>query len=107
MGAPEGRRTLTSSEVAANIRELIVHLERRNALRSEAIVAKISGFLDGLLKSKVTLDGVEMSRAQQTMFALDEVRLMLTEKNFRSATEAARDARNEWSNHDPRDARKG
>src|SRR5215472_9853189 len=89
---------LNSSEVTANIRELIVHLERGNASRSEAIVADVSLFLKGLLKSKMDPQGAAMNRAQQTMFAIDEVRLMLAEQNFRSATVAARDARKEWNN---------
>jgi hypothetical protein len=89
---------LNSSEVTANIRELIVHLERGNASRSEAIVADVSVLLCGLLKSKADPQGAAMNRAQQTMFAIDEVRLMLAEKNFRSATAAARDARREWNN---------
>jgi hypothetical protein len=89
---------LNSSEVTANIRELIVHLERGNASRSEAIVADVSVFLKGLLKSKADPQGAAMNRAQQTMFAIDEVRLMLAEQNFRSAAAAARDARNEWNN---------
>ena len=88
---------MDSSQVAANIRELIVHLERGNASRSEAIVADVSVFLKGLLKSKADPQGAAINRAQQTMFALDEVRLMLAEQNFRGATAAARDARTEWN----------
>jgi len=89
---------LHSSEVTTSIRELIVHLERGNASRSEAIVANVSVFLKGLLESNADPQGAAMNRAQQTMFAIDEVRLMLAEQNFRSATAAARDARNEWNN---------
>jgi len=85
---------LNSSEVTANIRELIVHLERGNASRSEAIVADVSVFLNGLLKSKTDPPGAAMNRAQQAIFAIDEVR----PQNFPSATAAARDARNEWNN---------
>ena len=88
---------MNSSKVTANIRELIVHLERGNASRSEAIVADVSVCLKGLLKSKADPQDA-MNRAQQTMFAIDEVRLMLAEQNFRGATAAARDARNEWNN---------
>jgi hypothetical protein len=84
--------------VTENIRELIVFLERGNASRSEAIVADVSVFLKGILKSKADSQGATMNRTQQTMFAIDEVRLMLAEKNFRSATAAARDARKEWNN---------
>ena len=89
---------MNSLEVTANIRELIVHLERGNASRSEAIVADVSVFLKGLLKSKADPQGAAMNRAQQTMFAIDEVRLMLADQNFPSAAAAARDARNEWNN---------
>ena len=37
-----------------------------------------------------------MQRAQQTMFAIDEVRMLLSQRDFEGATTAARDAAKEW-----------
>jgi acyl-CoA reductase-like NAD-dependent aldehyde dehydrogenase len=37
-----------------------------------------------------------MQRAQQTMFAIDEVRGLLSERDFNAAVDAARDAEKEW-----------
>ncbi len=88
---------MNSSEVAANIRELIVLLMRRNAAQAEALVEGVSGFLKQTLKSKEDARCASMQQAQQTMFAIDEVRILLAQGDYPSAVAAARDAGKEWN----------
>ena len=88
---------MNSSEVAGNIRELIVHLTRSNARQSESLVEQVTQCLHGVLASGEDPASMPMKRAQQTVFALDEVRILLAEKDYVGAASAARDARKEWS----------
>jgi hypothetical protein len=88
---------LNSSEVTANIRELIVQLMRGNATQAEALVEGVSGFLKQTQKSKEDRGGASIHRAQQTMYAIDEVRMMLAQGDYPSAVAAARDAGKEWN----------
>lgn len=83
-------------EVTASIRELIVHLTRRNRSQAESIVDGLSLFLQGVLKSKDDPQSPQMRRAQQTLFAIDETRLTLSKQDFKAATAAACDAAKEW-----------
>lgn len=39
---------------------------------------------------------IDMRRTQQTMFAIDEVRMLLSQHDFEGAMAAARDAAKEW-----------
>jgi hypothetical protein len=41
-------------------------------------------------------EDLDMQRAQQTMFAIDEVRMLLAQRDFEGAATAARDAAKEW-----------
>ena len=50
-------------------------------------VAAVANFPDGSL---------DMQRAQQTMFAVDEVRTLLSQEDYEGAATAARDAAKEW-----------
>jgi len=88
---------MTTTEVNASIRELIVQLSRSNPEQSESIVNDLSRFLKGVLKSQADPSTALMRRAQQTLFAIDEVRMMLAQGDYASAVVAARDARKEWS----------
>jgi hypothetical protein len=86
---------VNSSGVTASMRDLIVHLHRGNGAQAETIVEDVAAFL------KTTLSGTDSSssnlhRAQQTMFALDEVRMLLEQRDFGGAAAAARDAQKEW-----------
>lgn len=84
-------KLLNSSDVMAAIRDLIVHLHRSNGSQAESIVTDIAGDLKGILLSGADPGSPELQRAQQTMFAIDEVRL-----RFRRCGFAARDAAKEW-----------
>jgi hypothetical protein len=86
---------VNSSDMTASMRDLIVHLHRGNGAQAETIVEDVAAFL------KTTLSGTDasspnMHRAQQTMFALDEVRMLLEARDYGGAAAAARDAQKEW-----------
>ena len=87
---------MTSSDVFASIRDLIVHLHRGNAERAELIVNEVAGCLTEVLRAGPDPDSVDMQRAQQTMFAIDEVRMLLGQGDLEGAADAARDAAKEW-----------
>ena len=89
-------KPLKPSEVIATIRDLIVYLHRGNVTQAEPIVANVAGYLNGILISGGDPETPEMQRAQQTMFAIDEVRTLLAQRYFDGAATAARDAANEW-----------
>ena len=84
------------SLVTENIKDLIVHLHRANAGRAESIVDDVAGRLKRIMLSGMDPGSFPMQRAQQTMFAIDEVRILLAERDFNGAVDAARDAGKEW-----------
>ena len=89
-------KPLKPSEVIATIRDLIVYLHRGNVTQAEPIVTNVAGYLNEILISGGDPETPEMQRAQQTMFAIDEVRTLLAQRDFDGAATAARDAANEW-----------
>jgi hypothetical protein len=91
-----GNNLLTSSEVLSNIRDLIVHLHRSNGAKAEFIVTDVAAYLKSVMTSDADPKSPEMLRAQQTMFAVDEVRTLLAQEDFSGAAIAARDAAKEW-----------
>ena len=92
-GKPDLENTL---QVTAGIRDLIVHLHRGNGGRAESIVDDVAGRLKIIMLSGEDPKSFPMQRAQQTMFAIDEVRMLLAQRDFDGAVEAARDAGKEW-----------
>ena len=100
VNAPEVRKgeseLLNSTDVLASIRDLILHLHRNNAPQAESIVTDVAGYLKGVMQSGADPASVEMQRTQQTMFAIDEVRMLLSQRDFDGAAVAARDAAKEW-----------
>ena len=86
-----------SSHVTTGIRDLIVHLHRGNGGQAEAIVADVTGRLKTIMLSGQDPASFPMQRAQQTMFAIDEVRTLLAQRDFGAAVDAARDAGKEWT----------
>ena len=100
-GKGEPKR-MDSSEVIANIRDLIVHLHRGNGPQAETIVEDVAAFLKTTMLSGTSdPNSSSMQRAQQTMFALDEVRMLLEQRDFGGAAAAARDAQKEWKGSTP------
>jgi len=95
---------VNSSEVTASLRDLIVHLHRGNGGKAEVLVDDLSGRLNGIMLSGMDPESFLMQRAQQTMFAIDEVRSQLTEQDFNAAVDAARDAEKEWKQRPAADA---
>lgn len=95
MGKTE-RKSLTSADVLASIRDLIVHLHRSNGAQAESIVSDVAAHLKQVITSGADPKSPDMLRAQQTMFAVDEVRTLLAQEDFSGAAIAARDAAKEW-----------
>lgn len=93
-------KALICANVTATIRDLSVHLHRGNAGQAESIVVEVAEYLKEVLLSGADPLSPDMQRAQQTMFAIDEVRVLLTQRDFEGAAAAARDAAKEW-NHKP------
>jgi hypothetical protein len=89
-------KPLNSTEIIASIRDLIVSLHRSDGPQAEALVRDIALYLKGMMLSGEDPSSVDMQRAQQTMFAIDEVRMLLAQGDFEGATTAARDAGKEW-----------
>jgi hypothetical protein len=89
-------KLLNSSDMVASIRDLIVHLHRGNGVQAESIVTDVAGCLKEIMLSGADPESLDMQRAQQTMFAIDEVRMLLSQSDFEGAATAARDAAREW-----------
>jgi hypothetical protein len=89
-------KLLNSSELIASLRDLIVHLHRGNAAQAESLLTDVAGYLKQVMQSGADPGSLDMKRTQQTQFAIDEVRTLLTEGDFEGAAAAARDAAKEW-----------
>jgi len=94
-------KLLNSSDMVASIRDLVVHLHRGNGEQAELVVTDVAGCLKEIMLSGADPESLDMQRAQQTMFAIDEVRMLLAQRDFEGAATAARDAAREWK-HKPR-----
>lgn len=97
MGQERQSNRLKKLDVTASIREIILHLSRGNEERVEALRADVTAYLKGIIESGQDPSGAEFKRAQQTMFAMDELAIQLEERNVRGAAAAARDAVKEWN----------
>jgi hypothetical protein len=85
-----------ASEVMATIRDLIVHLHRGNEAQAESIVTELSQHLKSVMLNGGDPASPMVRQAQQTLFAIDETRMLLAQRDFAGATAAARDAAKEW-----------
>ncbi len=95
--AAEGKaKVVDPASVAANLRDLTVHLHRGNAAEAKTIAALAAEQLQEIIQAGVEPEGVLIGRAQQTMFAIEEVRIMLSQDDVNGALAAARDAAKEW-----------
>lgn len=81
------------ANVVANLRDLTVHLHRGNAAAATTIAAQAAEQLQEIIQL-----GEEpgTARAQQTLFAIEEVRIMLAQDDVNGALAASRDATKEW-----------
>jgi hypothetical protein len=89
-------KVVDPANVAANLRDLTVHLHRNNAAEAKTIAAQAAEQLREIIDSGDEPGGVTIARAQQTMFAIEEVRIMLSQDDVNGALAAARDAAKEW-----------
>jgi hypothetical protein len=95
--AGEGKAKLVdSSNVVANLRDLTVHLHRGNAAEAKTIAAQAAERLQEIIVSGDEPGSFLIGRAQQTLFAIEEVRIMLAQDDVNGALAAARDAAKEW-----------
>jgi hypothetical protein len=85
-----------SIDVIASLRDLIVHLHRGNGALAESIVTDVAACLKEAMLSGGDPGSIDMQRTQQTIFAIDEVRILLAQRDFEGAAAAARDAAKEW-----------
>jgi hypothetical protein len=93
---PGESKPLTPADMITSLRDLIVHLHRGNGEQAETLVTAVSGYLKAVMLSGADPASFDMQRAQQTMFAIDEVRMLLTQGDFEGAASAARDSAKEW-----------
>jgi len=95
--AADGKSKIVDpANVAANLRDLTVHLHRGNAAEAKTIASQAAEQLQEIIQAGVEPEGVLIGRAQQTMFAIEEVRIMLSQDDVNGALAAARDAAKEW-----------
>jgi len=88
-------KVVDPANVAANLRDLTVHLHRGNAAEAKTIAAQAAEQLQEIIQADDP-ESVLIARAQQTMFAIEEVRIMLSQDDVNGALAAARDATKEW-----------
>lgn len=93
MSSQPVQKTLESSELLARLRDLTIYLHRGNRLEAESTVTEIAEHLKAILAGSANAD---TERVQQTFFAIDEVRTLLSQGDFDGAASAARDAAREW-----------
>jgi hypothetical protein len=95
--AGEGKsKVVDPANVAANLRDLTVHLHRGNAAEAKSIASQAAELLQEIIQGGDAPEGILVGRAQQTMFAIEEVRVMLSQDDVNGALAAARDAAKEW-----------
>jgi hypothetical protein len=95
--AGESKPKLTdTANVVANLRDLTVHLHRGNTAEARTIVAQAAEQLQEIIVSGDEPGSVLIGKAQQTLFAIEEVRILLAQDDVNGALAAARDATKEW-----------
>jgi hypothetical protein len=87
---------LNPAEITSSLGDLIVYLHRGNGAKAESIVENVASQLKLMLNLQTVEEPDGQKRAQQTMFAIDEVKLLLAQRDFSGAAAAARDAAAEW-----------
>ena len=84
------------TDMIEGLRDLTVHIHRGNATQAETIAADIAKRLQGMVRSGEDAGSFGTKRAQQTLFAIQEVGILLGEGDMTGALSAARDAAKEW-----------
>jgi hypothetical protein len=95
--AGEGKPKLVDpANVVAKLRDLTVQLHRGNAAAATTIAAQAAEQLQEIILAGDEPGSFVIGRAQQTLFAIEEVRILLAEEDVNGALAAARDAAKEW-----------
>lgn len=95
--AGEGKsKPVDVANVVTNLRDLTVHLHRGNAAAATTIAAQAAEQLQEIILAGDEPGSFVIGRAQQTLFAIEEVRIMLGQDDVNGALAAARDAAKEW-----------
>jgi hypothetical protein len=95
--AGEGKPKLVDpANVVANLRDLTVQLHRGNAAAAITLAAQAAEQLQEIILAGDEPGSFVIGRAQQTLFAIEEVRILLAEEDVNGALAAARDAAKEW-----------
>ena len=84
------------ANVVANLRDLTVHLHRGNTTEATTIAAQAAEQLQEIILAGDEPGSFVIGRAQQTLFAIEEVRILLSQDDVNGALAAARDAAKEW-----------
>lgn len=86
----------STTTIANNTRELVVHLSRGNGAPARALAGRVQTDLKLILNSGLDAASLQRQQAQQTMYAIEEVLALIDQSDLRGAWEAARDASKEW-----------
>ena len=86
----------STATIAAKTRELIVQLSRRNADPAHALARRLQADLNTILSSDLSAASTLGEQARQTLFAIEEVLILVDQSNLQGACVAARDAAKEW-----------
>lgn len=90
------RKLLNSSEIGNKLRDLAVYIRHRNQHQAGSILRDISEHLNDAVRSGPGADTGGGQRARETLLAIEEIRLLIEERDFDGATAAARHAGREW-----------
>ena len=82
--------------IRTDVQELIVQLARKNGKQALVLAESIRAELGEILKAQTDGLPVPSHPVRQTLFAIDEVLLMVEQEEWRGALDAARDAAKEW-----------
>lgn len=88
---------MNSANLTAKIRDLAVLAHRGNVFRANPLMDEIAVCLRTLIQPDSGATDPEANCAQQALFALEEVRTLLSQSDFGAAASAARDAAREWT----------
>ena len=86
----------SGSTIGADTRELIMELSRGNADPANTLARRVQAELNMILSSDLDAESTLRQQARQTMFAIEEVLVLVDQSDLRGAWEAARDAAKEW-----------
>jgi len=87
---------INTTALGANIRELIVQASRGNEAQALRLAGLVQADLRTILSSPDDTPRASVDQTQQTLFAIDEVLMLVNQGDLQGALAAARDAGKEW-----------